>query len=80
MRPIQANSDFFQNHSGTNAVVTLSIHNPNAVPMPILSAPGGAAVMTLPPGSAITSVFLVAAGGVLHSDLPGGFQFHNVVF
>jgi hypothetical protein len=79
MRPIQANSDFFQNRSTANAVVTLTIQNPNGAPMPILNTAGGV-ITTLAPGDTITAVFTVAAGGVLHSQLPGALMFHGIQF
>ena len=80
MRPIQANSDFFQNLSNASATVTLTIHNPNGVPMPILDGAGGAVITTLAAGDTITAAFTVKAVGVLHSQLAGAMLFHGIVF
>jgi hypothetical protein len=79
MRPIEANSNFFQNLSTVDATVTLTIHNPNTAAMPILNV-AGQAVTTLAPGETITASFAVKAGGLLHSALPGALQFHGIVF
>jgi hypothetical protein len=80
MRPIQANSDFYQNRSKSDASVTLTIHNPNGGPMNILDAPKGAVITTLAAGDTVTATFAVKSGAVLHSDMPGAVQYHGIVF
>jgi hypothetical protein len=80
MNPIQANSDFFRNTTGVNVFLTLVIHNTNAVPMPILSAAGGAMLTTLKPGETITAVFFVKNGQVLFSPVAGTCEFLNISY
>ena len=80
MRPIQANSDFYQNRSTANATVTLTLHNPNSTLMSVLDGAGGTVITTLPPGDTVTVTFSVNAGGQLHSDVSGAALYHGIVF
>lgn len=80
MRPIQANSDFYQNRSKVDSTMTMTLHNPNGAVMSIFDAAGGNLITTVPPGDTITVSFFVKAGGQLHADLSGAGLFHGVAF
>jgi len=80
MNPFLANSNFFENLNGSDAFVTLTIHNPGNAVLNIQSVVNGPVLLAVPPGNAVTAVFSVATGGVLRATLAGAAQFQDIAF